>query len=226
MTLITGWPLEIQIDDILRAQGMDPGNSKSRKPALTAAAERARMEGISLLHPAAVLREVGIREHRHNRVILENEGELSGPLVARHLAGAYRLIAVICTIGDELETIVSQKLKDEPLYALALDGLGNAAVECLSQAVCQHIGEQILTEPNAASTPLSPGHPEWPVDIGQPEIFNLMDAATAGVTLMPSSMMVPKKSMSFIVGIGPNMEQTGMCEICSLKETCRYTHGQ
>jgi hypothetical protein len=224
MTLFSGWPFEIGVDDILRGQGMDPQIVHSSKPMLAAAAERALMEGLKLVQPVAMLRESGIREHRHNRIICEEGDELTGPLVARHLGGAVRFIAVVCTIGPELETMVSHLLGEDSLYALALDGLGNAAVEALSQQICAHIGEQILTSNLTASTPLSPGNPEWPVEIGQPEIFALLEPSKAGITLTSGGMMLPKKSMSFVVGIGPEMSATGQCVICSLKDTCRYQH--
>jgi hypothetical protein len=224
MTLLTAWPLEIGESDILRGQGMDPASTHGVKPALQAAAERARMEGTCLLHPTAILREFGVRDHRHERIRLEEDGLLTGPLVARHLARSERVVAVLCTIGSELEDAVSRLLMDEPVYALALDGLGNAAVELLSQQICAHIGEQILPTNMTASTPLSPGSPEWPVEIGQPEIFRLLDAPRADIRLTSGGMMIPKKSMSFVVGIGTDMSQEGMCVICSLKDTCRYQH--
>jgi len=224
MTLITGWPLEISLEAIMRGEGMDLQAVRSRKPALVAAAERALVEGLPLIHPAAILREVGVKEHRHNRILLENGEALTGPLVADHLGGAQRLVAVVCTIGPALETEVSRLLNEDPPYALALDGLGNAAVETLSQEICSHIGGQILTSGQTASTPLSPGIPDWPVEIGQREIFSLLNPSKAGIRLTTGGMMVPKKSVSFVVGIGPAMSQTGLCLICSLKETCRYQH--
>ncbi len=224
MTLLTGWPLELTVDDILHGQGMDPRAVHKDKPLLLSSAERALNEGKSLLHPTALLREVGVREHRHNRVLLEDNSEMTGPLVARHLAGAQRVAAVVCTIGPELEDTVSRLLGEETLFALALDGMGNAAVEMLTQQICAHIGEQNESGGLMASTPLSPGTPEWPVEIGQREVFSLLDAARAGVSLTFTGMMIPKKSMSFIVGIGPDMAQTSLCEICSLKDTCRYQH--
>ncbi len=51
MTLLSGWPLEIGVDDILRGQGMDPQIVRSGKPMLAAAAERARHGGTKT-HPS------------------------------------------------------------------------------------------------------------------------------------------------------------------------------
>lgn len=224
MNIITDWPLQIGVDDILHGQGADPHIVHASKLILAAAAERARTEGLSLVHPVALTREIVVREHRHERVLLENEAVLTGPLVTRQLGRAQRVVAAVCTIGSELENAVSRLFGEDPLYALALDGLGNAAVEILAQQVCARIGEQAQVEGLSASTPLSPGSPEWPVEVGQPQIFALLDPSKAGITLTSGGMMVPKKSISFVVGIGPEMALTDTCEVCSLKETCRYRH--
>jgi hypothetical protein len=224
MTILSGWPLEISIEEIIRGQGMDSKIVLTGKPTLVAAAKRASKEGMNLLHPVAIFQEMGIREHRHNRIILENAVELNSAMVASHLVNAQRIFAVICTIGYELEDKVSELLGVDPPFALALDGLGNAAIEVLSQKICAHIGEQILVGDLTASTPLAPGNPGWPMEIGQPEIFLLLEPSKCGVTLTGSGMMVPKKSMSFVIGIGPDMPGESSCFICSLKDTCRYQH--
>ena len=36
-------------------------------------------------------------------------------------------------------------------------------------------------------------------------------------------MMVPKKSTSLVIGVGPDVEHTGeTCDYCSMAATCRY----
>ena len=60
------------------------------------------------------------------------------------------------------------------------------------------------------------------MELGQPQIFALVDPSKAGVKLTSGGMMIPKKSVSFVVGLGPEMSQANMCSVCSLKETCRY----
>ncbi len=224
MTLLSGWPLEISVDEILHGQGADPAIVRTAKPMLMVNAQRACTEGLDLIHPVALTREIGVRKIRQGQVDLEDDFSLTGTLVSHHLAGAQRIVAVVCTIGMELERTVSSLLENDPLYALALDGLGNAAVENLSQQICAYIGEQIGENNLNATTPLSPGNPGWPVDVGQPEIFSLLDASLAGISLTSGGMMVPKKSISFIVGIGPSMSTEAVCTLCSLEETCRYRH--
>ncbi|HEX7620781.1 MAG TPA: hypothetical protein VF359_06230, partial [Anaerolineales bacterium] len=112
----------------------------------------------------------------------------------------------------------------DPLLGIAFDGLGNAAVEILGQQVCRRIGERAEAAGLTTSTPLSPGEPEWPVEVGQPQIFALVDPSQVGIKLTSGGMMIPKKSISFVVGIGPEMARTDLCDLCSLRERCRYRH--
>ena len=220
MEIWTEFDLTLDVDDILRGEGMDPNIVHVRRPALVKSAEEALKVGLAKLHPAAAVCEVNVLEHRHERIRLESGTLLTGPLAARHLAGADRVAAVVCTIGAELESFAAAQ-KDMVL-GLALDGLGNAAVTLVGQQVCERIGDRVQAQGLTMSTPLSPGVPEWSVEVGQPEIFALADPAAAGVRLTDGGMMIPKKSISFVVGIGKNVSQEKPCEVCNLKETCRY----
>jgi hypothetical protein len=222
MMLMNDFDLSLSTDDILRGQGADPAIIQARKPALLKAAERAIEVGIKAIHPSVLTRELRVEEHGHERIILENEYRLTGPLVTRHLAGALSVAAVLCTIGGELEEISGSLFNNDPLLALALDGLGNAAVEALEQQVCRRIGDQAQVNNLTVSSLLSPGESEWPVETGQPQIFNMVDANEAGIHLTPGGMMIPKKSISFVLGIGPHMTQLDPCEVCSLREKCHY----
>ena len=224
MILPKKWNFTISPDDILRGQGADPQIVRERKPSLQKAAERAFAEGLGLIHPAAWTAEIVVLEHRHERIRLVGGAALTGSLVTHQFSGAQRVVAAICTIGSELETATAHLFSEDPLYALALDGLGNAAVESLAQQVCGYIAEQAVIEGLQASSPLSPGNSAWPVEVGQPQIFSLMDPSRAGITLTSGGMMIPKKTVSFVVGLGPEMSQTNMCSVCSLNETCQYRH--
>ena len=224
MNMIDDWKISISVDDILYGQGADPQTVRNRKPGLLAAAERALAEGTRFVHPVSVFQEVAVLARRHDRIVFGNHKAMTGQMVINHLGNAEQIVAAVCSIGSELEETVSQFINQEPLYALALDGLGNAAVENLAQRTCGTISERFLEKGLTASTPLSPGSPEWPVEIGQPQIFALVDPSIAGITLTSGGMMRPKKSVSFVVGIGPDMSQTNMCSVCSLQETCRYRH--
>ena len=224
MPILFDWDIKLSVDDILYGQGIDPQIARARKPQLLRAAESALDLGASFIHPCAITELAIVREHRHERIVLEGGAVFTSRQVADHLGGAQSVIAAVCTIGPELEEEFARKFDSDPRYAMALDGYGNAWVEMLAQHVCRQIADQAEADGITASTPLSPGSPDWPVEIGQPQIFRWLDPSRMGVSLTSGGMMLPKKSVSLIVGIGPNMAQTGACEVCSLMETCRYRH--
>jgi hypothetical protein len=224
MELVQDFELSLNVDDILRGEGTDPDKVRPRRPALVKAAAIALEEASSRVHPAALINRIKVSEHRHERILLQGGAEIANSLVAHHLAGAEQIIIVVCTIGKELETYTSSQMKVDPLLALALDGFGNAAVEEISHQVCAQIGEQARAQSLTASTPISPGLPEWPVEVGQPLIFSLLEPVRIGITLTSSGMMVPNKSISFVLGIGHDTIQTDLCDLCNLRERCHYRH--
>jgi hypothetical protein len=224
MELLEDFDFTLSTDDVLRGEGSDPEIVLAKRPALLNAASSALRDGFTKLHPAAIIHTARVVEYRHEQILLEGDIKLTGALVSRHLSGAVEISAVVCTIGLELETEIECLFASDPVSALALDGLGNAAVEKIAQQVCGRIGEQAQARGLTTSAPLSPGEPEWPVEVGQPQIFNLLDPSRAGITLTSGGMMIPKKSISFVVGIGPEMVRTDPCGLCSLQERCRYRH--
>ena len=216
--------ISLNVDDVLRGEGTDPTTVTTKRPMLAEVASKALREGNKFLHPIAIIQEFEILEHGHERIVLEGNKALSGSLITRHFSGARNVVLSVCSIGAQLENLVTASIKDDPLFGFALDGFGNAAVEKVSQQVCKRIGELAEKRGFTTSSPLSPGEPDWSVETGQLQIFSLLDAAQAGITLSSGGMMIPKKSISFVVGIGENMSQVDQCQMCNFKERCHYHH--
>ncbi|MEJ5224245.1 MAG: hypothetical protein WHV44_07295, partial [Anaerolineales bacterium] len=207
-----------------RGQGADPQVIRARRPRLAQLAEHTLRDALPLAAPVAAYQRLGVKKVLHDVVILENGGKLSGPLVARMLAPARAVIAAVCTIGPALETLSLQALESDPPLSLALYGVGSAAVEALSRAVCRHFGEQAAAQGWQSTAPLSPGLEGWPLAAGQAEIFALVpEAAQIGVTLLPSSVMLPRKSVSLVIGLGPGVDaQSTVCDFCAARQACRH----
>jgi len=221
------WPLALDVDAALRGQGGDAARIRQRKPRLVAVAERALTEGETLLTPAVAVRRLQVIGLQHERLLLTEDGVLSGPLVAELLAGAEELALIIATIGGALERRVSEIFPDSPLYALALDGVGTAAVEALATAACREIEGIAAAAGLQTTTPISPGLVGWPAEEGQTQIFALVDGAGIGVVLSDAGMMIPRKSTSLVVGLGTNLTKSGLpCDYCALQETCRHRERQ
>jgi hypothetical protein len=215
--------LDFDVDAVLRGQGAEPGAIRKRSPRLVELAQRALEEATPLLEPRTLYLELGVEQLRHERLTLDDGGKLSGKLIAEHLAPARQVILILCTVGDALEAQANRVSQDDLVYGLALDGVGSAAVEALANAACKHFEDRALELGLQSSIPLSPGMVGWPVDVGQPEIFEILKPAQVGVRLTEYGLMMPRKSLSMVLGLGEVMKTGGRtCDYCAMRETCRY----
>ena len=216
------WALQIDADQVLRGQGADPAVIRKRSPNLVALAERAITEGSTLLKPELLYRRSRVKRVLHEHIQLEGGDELRGKLLVQHLAPADEVIVILCSIGTDLEERVSAVMETDMVYALALDGFGSAGVEALANAGCHSLELEARERGLETSIPLSPGMVDWPVEDGQPQIFHLLPAEEIGVTMTPSRAMIPRKSLSMVIGIGAHMMAGCPCDYCSMCGTCRY----
>ena len=223
MPILNIQDLDFDVDAVLRGQGADPGVIRSRSPRLVEIAERALNEGRAFLKPQTLYRELDVEALRHEHLILEGGLTLSGKLVSEYLGSAERAVLILCTVGDALETHVTGVFKDDSVYGLALDGVGSAAVEALANAACKYFEDQAIGLGLHTSIPLSPGMVDWPVEVGQPEIFAILEPAQINVSLSHYGIMTPRKSLSMMLGFGPTMQTSGRtCDYCAMRTTCRY----
>lgn len=221
--ILQDWRSRLDVDWVLRGQGADPNVIRSRNPAITKLAERALAEGMPLLNPLVIYRRLAVESVRHEQIALRDGGLLTGKVVAEHLAAAREIVLIAATIGGGLEDRISQMLNNDIMYALALDGLGTAAVELLGVAACQHFSEAAAREGMKTTVPLGPGMTGWPVEVGQREVFALLDTDKIGLKLTSSSLMVPRKSVSMVMGLGREVRKGAKaCTYCAMQATCRY----
>jgi len=215
--------LDIDVDAVLRCQGADPGAIRKRSPHLVDIARRALEEGRTLLQPKTLIRELDVEVLRHERLVLDSGLFLSGELVSDHLGPAERIVLILCTVGGSLETHAAEMSKENIVYGLALDGVGSAAVEALANNICKHFEDQAVQNGLQSSIPISPGMVGWPVNKGQLEIFEILEPAQIGVRLSDYGLMIPRKSLTMVLGFGPTMKTDGRtCDYCAMRETCRY----
>lgn len=215
--------VEINLDQVLRAQGGDPEILKARKPQLVDTARRAVQLAIPLLDPQFVFEEYLVTGVSHSRVLLNGPSDLVGEGVAGVLAQSQDITAVVATIGGGIERISSEYYEKDPVLSLALDACGTVAVEQLVVEICRKMEEDHLMGGRYTSIPYSPGLDGWDVASGQKQIFALVDAVSIGVRLTDEFMMLPQKTSSFVIGLSRKpFEKSSTCDYCQMRSTCRY----
>lgn len=217
--IIRNITVELDIEDVLRGQGIDPERARS---ALVAAAEEVVDELSGLLDPSVVYGILSIRDFHHRTIELEGGAAFEGLLVARALAGAEKVALAVCTIGPGLEEQVQRLLSDDPMRAMALDGAGVAALRKLSNFVIAEVDEIAVQHSWGRGMRAQPGQEGWSI-WEQKVIFEHLPTAEIGVRLTDSCLMIPRKSVSFVIGMGPDMRPDAVaCDFCSKRDRCPW----
>ena len=223
MQIITDWSLNLDLDLVLRGQGVEPARARQLNSPLLRIAAEALQLGRPLIQPAALVHSLHVEAVHHERLSLAGGGSLSGPAITRFLAPAQEVVIVICTIGDQMDLLISEAMKSEPALGMSLDGLANGAVENLGTEVCRYFEREAAGRGWQCSLPVSPGMDGWPLSEAQKQLFALVDSSTVGVRLTDNAVMLPLKTASMVLGLGENVAvQGGPCDFCNLRETCRY----
>jgi len=135
------------------------------------------------------------------------------------------IVIGLVTAGARIEERASEHAsRGETTDALLLDAMGSAAAE----EAANRLGNRIVDRGRTASVStvscrISPGYGRWPLS-AQPSLFERLPHQALGVKLLPSLLMIPRKSISFAMWMGADASAiAGLsgCEQCEL-ERCRY----
>lgn len=122
----------------------------------------------------------------------------------------------VATAGDEFQQwIDSVTQSGDTLSLFILDAIGSSLVE----AVGDYMEEMLQVEIGSKNhtNRFSPGYCGWDI-VEQHKLFTLLPDMVCGVTLTPSSLMYPIKSISGVIGIGDTViTRKYGCSICNNK---------
>lgn len=179
----------------------------------------------SLAAPKIVCIEKKVDSLRGGIIALEGGIRLHTGSVSSYLNGAQALCIFLATIGSGIEeTATCLMSKGDGLEGYLMDRIGSFAVESLAQDFEEKLRESYSKEDKSVSMRFSAGYCDWAIE-EQSALDKALDFSSAGIHLTKSYMMVPKKSISAIVGIGPKglfpEKRSSPCSICDEKD-CGY----
>lgn len=142
-----------------------------------------------------------------------------GRIIERQLQGAEGYALFICTSGTEFESF-QQRLKQEGdmVRVFIADALGSVIAEKCADQMELALQESIDKLGWEHTNRFSPGYCGWHV-AQQQVLFPLFDGHTCGVQLTDSSLMVPIKSVSGIIGVGREVRKLDYtCGLCTFEK--------
>ncbi len=225
MPIVRDAHVNLEIEEVLRQSGI---KDHSRvKPQLKTTIDEllSSIDNSHLLEPAIIYEIYPVTGTSRHQLSLPNNVVLHGSAFTSVLGEAKELAVAFCTIGPNLEIKAADYFeKGEPLRGLLLDSIGSATIDALRIEACQLIAHEASLRGYQASSPISPGRPSFPIS-EQRQLFGMVSAQEIGITLAPSGLMIPRKSISMVVGLGLQMKtwtRTESCASCTLNRTCAY----
>ena len=220
--VLDGLPLRIDPAEVLRFQGYKPGGDAPTAEVQAIFAEALAL-GERLMEPRAVYRAAPVTGQAGDG--LDAGGErLTIPEIGRLWGALTHVGAAICTVGDPIAERV-RLLFDAREFPLAvmLDSVGSAAVESLAEHVNDLLCQAALPDGLRVTNRISPGYAGWDT-AEQALLFRLCSGAPIGVSLNQACFMTPVKTISLLVGVGPEARVDHyftQCRRCWMRD-CAY----
>lgn len=162
--------------------------------------------------------------------IIYNEDSISidgidfqtGRIIAKQMKNAEKVVIFACTAGPGIRIAYDRYMTEgDPLKAFFADTLGTVAVEKAMDIIHESIKHSFKTLEFHCTNRYSPGYCGWSVG-EQQKLWKFLPRNYCGISLTESSLMLPIKSVSGIIGIGKSSRKSPYsCSICEL-ESCIY----
>ncbi len=138
--------------------------------------------------------------------------------IGEFLHGADRVAVFLVTVGDAISRLADGRCGEgDAMAGSVLDAVGSWAAEAAANALMQRLQARLGAD-DALTVRYSPGY--CGMDLAeQRNLFRLAPAGAIGVTLLPSLLMQPLKSISGIVGLGHRdavRSDLTPCDLCPL----------
>jgi hypothetical protein len=227
MKILRDVPISLTTEYVLQEQ------YRRRKRPARAWLEEATQEALalsrSLVASAAIYDELSVRGVDGEQVTLAGNGRgepavlTLGPK-ADLLAPAKRVMVAVYTIGPALERRVQElQARGDSVLSYMLDTVGVLALGAVGETLRCIVEERAEALGWGVSPALSPGSlVGWSI-MGQRALCALLPLEEIGVRLNDHYVLEPHKSVSMLIGLGPDYATNhvgSVCRFCSLADSC------
>ncbi|MFC1948715.1 hypothetical protein ACFLW0_00865 [Chloroflexota bacterium] len=225
MPVVRDIPLNLNKNSVLRREGFRKHSGIRPEIKDLVSELLTGVEETHLLQSAVAYEIYPIIGISPEQLVLEGDAVVKGSLLPSLMPEAKELAVAVCTIGPGLEKQVTGYTNGgETLRGVLLDGIGSTAVDSLEHEACRFIAGEVSSRGYQVSSPVSPGMPGLSIT-EQWRVLGLVPSGEIGVSLTSAGIMVPRKSTSMVIGIGPKVPtwtQAQVCAACNLSTTCPY----
>lgn len=141
---------------------------------------------------------------------------LSGNSALSLLENCSSALIMACTIGLDIDRLITKAQPSDMAHALMLDALASAAIENLCDQAEAYIKALFQQQSLKLTRRFSPGYGDLPISLQSSLCRTLDTARQIGLTVTASGIMLPRKSVTAIIGVGSDIPAANQ-DICSNK---------
>lgn len=176
--------------------------------------DRLTEEALGVCRPRLGFRIVeGAVERQH--LTLDGLGFEPGAIIAAQLRKGTCFAILIASVGAEMDAWLHDLREgNDVVAAYVADALGSVMAEAIVACGLDRLERHVASEGLKITNSYSPGYCGWNVS-EQHALFSLLPEGFCGVKLCESGLMLPIKSVSAVVGVGPGVERKDYgCALC------------
>lgn len=169
--------------------------------------------------PHAILRQFRI----------DDDGRLQGTTlipggkdVARLLSGCHEAALLAATLGAASERMLLREQAKSGAQAVLLDAVLSAGIEAVCDAQEAALRETLAAQGLHLTDRFSPGYGDMPLAQSKAICVVLGTDRTIGLTVSQSGIMIPRKSVTAILGVSraPVSRRPSGCAACAMRGRC------
>ncbi|MBN2633860.1 MAG: methionine synthase [Bacteroidales bacterium] len=213
--------LNINVDNIERAMGYPEGESHEAIYDIVVKVMK-QVEAIcDLKAEYRIFNDISY-DDANRRITVQRTVLNTGKIIYRQIKKSDALALFVCTAGREIEERSRTAMREsDVLEGYIYDIIGSAAVEATAELMQDELEHFMKSSDLKISNRFSPGYCGWDV-AEQHKLFGLIPDNYCAISLTSSALMDPVKSVSGIIGIGPDLKrQASTCRFCDMKD-CLY----
>ena len=176
----------------------------------------------SSVSPRIVFSIFSVRSVGGGVVRLANGMTLQGAKLSRAVSKSKYLVCFVGTVGKAIDDLIADLMeKGKVSDAFVVDALGSVCVEAMVERFHQGTDQHARALGYGSTLRFAPGYCDWSLR-EQITLFRLVDAKSIGISLSPSALMTPRKSVSGVFGLAAGLSavQTpyNPCVSCGKKD--------
>jgi cobalamin-dependent methionine synthase I len=197
--------IEIPVKDVIRRMGY-PDSKHEGVAQIRTLMDKELIRAKTLFAPKGIYRMLSVQKRTLDTLSFKNtEFVIHSSKVCHMLKDSDPVILFMVTIGPDLEKLVDELFAGgESTQGFILDAIGSETTDAVADKLHWEILADLAKKEGFQVTPrFSPGYGDWPVTV-QKEFLKVCGGEQIGISTTPSSLMIPRKSVSAVLGWSKN----------------------